>query len=141
MRSKATVGAYALALAAALAAVAAGGAGAATRSCGTLYIGPGAKGHVSSTGPACMLQAFEGCHPATYTVSRFVVDALVSASFRIERKAGRCRVPVVASVRIVPQKAHLVRGVCTGLRRVKRDVLAVGCSKSLPTRISLNGGQ
>lgn len=123
-----------------LSALAAGSAHAATRSCGTLAVGPGALRHGTSGGPACLLQAYRSCRTATFTLSTFGVDTIATDVFRVARAAGGCRVEVDATFKVVPQRGHARSGVCRAVRRAGGDIVAVGCSGGLPgTTISLTG--
>jgi hypothetical protein len=123
-----------------LAAVAAGAAhGAVPRSCGTLSIGPGSLHRGSATAPACLLQAYRSCRPATFTLSSFGVDTIAKDVFRIVRSGTTCRVGVLASFEVVPQQPHLAHATCRRVQRLAGDIVATGCTGNLPATISLTG--
>jgi hypothetical protein len=131
----------ALLLCCAVAAFGAASAGAATRDCGSLSVGPGALRHGSTSGAACLLAAFRTCTPAGYTLSNFGVDTIASDVFRIQATSGRCQIQVTGTFRVVPQRPHTtLRGVCLALKRTATDIVATGCRGTGATAtISLTG--
>jgi hypothetical protein len=123
-----------------LAALVAGtGHASAPRSCGTLSIGPGSLKRGSAAGPACLLQAYRSCRPATFTLSSFGVDTIAKDVFRVVRTPGSCRVTVAGSLEVVPQQPHLFHATCQRIQRVANDIVATGCTGKLPATVSLTG--
>jgi hypothetical protein len=125
-----------------IAAVVAGTAHAsAPRSCGTYSIGPGALRRGSPAGATCLLRAYTGCRPATFRLSSFGVDTIAKDVFRVVRVGGSaCHVAVDASFEVVPQQPHLLHATCMRVKRTTNDIVASGCTGSLPATISLTGG-
>ena len=123
-----------------LAAVAAGTAhGATPRNCGTLSIGPGSLHRGDSSSPSCLLQAYRHCRPATFTLSSFGVDTIAKDVFRVGRSGVICQVSVLTSFEVVPQHPHLSHASCRRVQRLAGDIVATGCTGSLPPTISLTG--
>jgi hypothetical protein len=122
-----------------LAAVAVGAAPAAPRSCGVLSIGPGSLHRGDPTAPACLLQAYRNCRPASFTLSSFGVDTIAKDTFRIVRNGTTCGVAVLASFEVVPQQPHHSHATCRRVQRLAGDIVASGCTGTLPATISLTG--
>jgi hypothetical protein len=111
-----------------------------TPSCGALSIGPGAVTHGSTRAAACLLHAFQQhCRPASYRLSTFGVDTIAVDDFRVAATAGRCRITVATSFRVVPNRVRPgAVGVCASLVSRGVDIVATGCKvDGLPAVISL----
>jgi hypothetical protein len=136
----------ALLCAALLAALASGTAHAATpRSCGAYSVGPGTLRHGSTSGAACVLNAYRDCRPATYVLVAFGVlagshaDTESTTAFRIFRIGTVCKVSVDATFRVVPETPRRFHGTCRRVRQIAGDIVATGCTGKLPATISLTG--
>ena len=123
-----------------LAAVAAGVAHGTTPSCGAYSIGPGAVRNGNADGATCMLRKYRSCRPAMYVLAAFGVDTESTTAFRIVRIGSACHVSVYATFRVVPQTPHRYYGTCHRIQRLAGDIVATGCTGTLPATISLTGG-
>ena len=103
--------------------------------CQARSVGPGSLRRGGDAGAACMLSAFEECHPAGYSLSSFGVDTVRTESFRL---VG-CKVYVTESFRVVPQQPRILgRFICSRLRKTTAgDVVADRCTPR--KTISLTG--
>jgi hypothetical protein len=86
-----------------------------------------------------MLAAYrDHCHAASYVLSSFGVDTVHQETFRLAVQAGRCRVVVIESFRVVPQQQHMLGTMtCARLRAAGTDVVADRCTRGPPPTISL----
>jgi hypothetical protein len=112
------------------------------RDCGTSSSGPGALRKTTGQGAACLLSEFQHrCRPARYELSRFGVDTVASVVFTLASRSGHCQVDVKATSRVIPQTPRVTgHGVCGGLRRHGKDIVAYGCKgPGLAGTISLTG--
>ena len=110
--------------------------------CGSITVGPTAIPSGKTGGALCLLHAYRShCEPALYGLSTFGVDTIARDIFRVVEVQGRCRINVVTSFRVVPQKPRPgVSGRCSMLAERGADVVATGCvGKGLPASISLTG--
>jgi hypothetical protein len=110
--------------------------------CESLTTGPTALPSGGSSGALCLLHAYrQHCRPAVYELSTFGVDTIARDDFRLVLGGGRCRVQVVTTFRVVPQKARPQgSGHCSVLDLQGADVVARGCvGAGLPSSLSLTG--
>ena len=110
--------------------------------CGSTSVGPTAIPSGKTDGALCLLRAYRSnCETAVYSFSTFGVDTIARDTFRVVKERGQCRVNVVTSFRVVPQKPRPgMSGQCSKLAKRGADVVASGCvGKGLPALISLTG--
>jgi len=113
-----------------------------TVNCGTLSVGPGALVHGSKAGANCLLRAYQQhCRSAVYRLSRFGVDTISVAQFRVVSRSSRCEIAVTTTFRVVPQLPHPTgHGYCSVIGRRGSDIVVTGCTGTgLTSVISLTG--
>jgi hypothetical protein len=86
-----------------------------------------------------MLKAYRGCRPAMYVLAGFGVDTESTTAFHVVRLGSTCRVAIDATFRVVPQTPQRFDGTCRRIQRLAGDVVATGCTGTLPATISLTG--